>query len=420
MSLLELVQATQPNKHHTSADNLFAQFQESVNQLVSVSLVLSLSKTNMQRARNEVRDACISVLARPDYSKLTELQKEDLIEQLLRSLFGFGPIEALLDDPSVTEIMINGPQEVFFEANGRISAWGEHFSSGEQLQIMIDRMLSPVGRRVDELSPMASARLDSGYRVNVVIPPIAIDGPYVTIRKFFEQTITLQDMEMSASVEAELVRYLSEAVINRQSIAISGGTGTGKTTFLNALSVCIPENERIITIEDSAELRFKEHKHVLRLEARPANSEGLGAVSIQDLVINALRMRPDRIVVGECRGAEALDMIQAMTTGHKGSLTTLHANSPADVISRLTTMVRFASEIPIEVIESNICSALDVIVQMERDVSGHRFVSQIANPVFDCTTQRATIRVLYLRECFDDQGCWLKQNTEALLPLAYE
>ena len=252
------------------------------------------------------------------------------------------------------------------------------FPDRGQLRALIDRVLGPLGRRVDESSPMVNARMPEGHRVNVVMPPLAPEGPIVTIRKFAERVMTLEDMVAGGSLDNELRQFLEWAVRARKNVVVAGGTGSGKTTLLNALSCCIPAGERIVTIEDTAELRFLEHPHVVRLEARPRNAEGVGEVTIRDLVINALRMRPDRIVVGECRGAEAVDMLTAMNTGHDGSLTTLHANSPADILPRVVTMVRYGVDLPVDVIEANAASAFDVVVQTTRSLDGSRYVTCVA------------------------------------------
>ena len=254
---------------------------------------------------------------------------------------------------------------------------------------------------------MVNARLSQGFRVNAVVEPIAVDGPLLTIRKFPEEILRLQEMVELNSVEPELVQFLTWAVVARKNIAVSGGTGSGKTTFLNALSCFIPEGERVITIEDSAELRFDPDAHVVRMEARSANAEGKGQVSIGDLVANALRMRPDRIVVGECRGAEALDMLQAMNTGHSGSLTTLHANSTKEAIGRLVTMVRYSSDVPVEVVESYIAAAMDVVVQTVRNIDGTRYVSEISGFYFDETQRRCRVRTFYERPLPANKGRWI-------------
>ncbi len=251
---------------------------------------------------------------------------------------------------------------------------------------------------------MVNARLGSGHRVHAIISPLSLDGTILTIRKFAEHVITLEEMTTMNSLDEKLLKFLTWAVLMRKNIAVSGGTGSGKTTLLNALSCKISHRERVITIEDSAELRFLEHPHVIRLEARPRNAEGTGEVTIRDLVINALRMRPDRIVVGECRGAEALDMLQAMNTGHDGSLTTLHANSPKETISRLTTMVRYAAELPVDVIENYIASAIDLVVQTSRGVDGSRYISDVVAFNFNEDNKKCEVQQLFYRGPFDRSG----------------
>ena len=312
----------------------------------------------------------------------------------------------MLADPTITEIMVNGPGDVFFERQGRLVRSDRAFSSQAQLRALIDRVLGPLGRRVDESSPMVNARMPEGHRVHVVIPPLAPDGPIVTIRKFTQRVITLQEMERFGSIDGHLRRFLEWAVLARKNVVVAGGTGSGKTTLLNALSCCIPAGERIVTIEDTAELRFLEHPHVVRLEARPRNAEGAGEVTIRELVINALRMRPDRIVVGECRGAEAVDMLTAMNTGHDGSLTTLHANSPRDVLSRVVTMVRYGVDLPVDVIEANAASAFDVVVQTSRALSGRRCVTHVSELVYDQRARACSVKTLFERRSPEEAGSW--------------
>jgi pilus assembly protein CpaF len=293
-------------------------------------------------------------------------------------LVGFGPISPLLRDEEISEIMVNGPTRVFIERKGKLAESGVRFYDGRHLMNIIQRIVEPLGRHIDEASPMVDARLPDGSRVNAIIPPLALDGASVTIRKFAKNKLTSEGLIRFGSMTPEMDLFLQEAVRARQNIVVSGGTGSGKTTLLNMLSLYIPQDERVVTIEDSAELKLS-HSNLVRLESRPPNIEGKGRIAIRDLVINALRMRPDRIVVGECRGAEALDMLQAMNTGHDGSLTTLHANSPRDAIMRLENMVLMTGfELPTTAIREQISSAVDLIIQQTRMLDGSRKIVQIS------------------------------------------
>ena len=309
---------------------------------------------------------------------LTRQDKPRLLETLVNDVLGLGPLEQLLADPDVTEVMINGPKQIYVEQKGRITRSPVTFESNDQLMQVIDRIVSTIGRRVDESSPMVDARLKDGSRVNVIIPPLALRGPTVTIRKFSKDPLTIENLMEFGSVTQAMIDFMRACVRSRLNVVVSGGTGSGKTTTLNILSGMIQEDERIVTIEDAAELQLRQD-HVVTLETRPANVEGRGRISIRDLVINSLRMRPDRIVVGECRGGEALDMLQAMNTGHDGSLTTVHANSPSDALSRLETMVLMAgAELPSRAIREQIGSAINVIVQQSRLRDGTRKIVSIA------------------------------------------
>ena len=378
-----------------------------VQALISVDELAVLAAENPERARNELRSACHRAFESSAWAAVEQRERNRLVGQLVDAVFGFGVLEDLIADESVTEVIVNGPYKVFVERAGKLSPTNRRFADNAELRALIDRILGPLGRRIDEASPMVNARLPQGHRVNVVVAPIALEGPYVTIRKFTRHVITLEEMEESGSVEPEVRRFLVWAVRARKSIAVVGGTGSGKTTLLNALSCVIPHDERIITIEDSAELRFLEHPHVVRMEARPENAEGVGEVTIRDLVINSLRMRPDRTIVGEGRGAEALDMLQAMNTGHDGSLTTLHANSPAESISRLATMVRYEADLPIDVIEANIASAIDLVVQMRRDADGVRRVSDLVSLSYDRDAGRCSTEEIYSRPLArGEEGRW--------------
>jgi len=305
--------------------------------------------------------------------------REALIARVLRDTIGLGPLEELLADPTVEEVMVNGPERVYVERGGRIEEVGARFADEEELRNAIERILAPLGRRIDELSPMVDARLADGSRVNAVIPPLAVDGPALSIRRFgVERPGARELLALGTLSESQLAR-LEAAVGARNSILISGGTGSGKTTLLNALSGFVGPGERLVTIEDAAELRLQ-RRHVVRLESRPAGVEGRGEVSIRDLLRNALRMRPDRIVIGEVRGAEALDLLTALNTGHSGALSTVHANSPADALARLETLASMAGlGLPYETIAAQVRRGIDLVVQLERREDGTRRVTEIAD-----------------------------------------
>ncbi len=305
------------------------------------------------------------------------LSRDDLAGAVLDEAIGLGPLEALLRDDGVTEIMVNAYDEIFIERSGRLERHPLAFTSDRAVSGVIERVVAPLGRRIDESSPMVDARLKDGSRVNAIIPPLALKGPTLTIRKFARKRLLMDDLAKLGTLSLPMAQFLELCVQLRQSVIVSGGTGSGKTTLLNVLSSFIPSAERVITIEDAAELQLH-HPNLVALEARPANAEGRGLVGIRDLVRNSLRMRPDRIVVGECRGGEALDMLQAMNTGHEGSLTTLHANSPRDALMRLETMVLMAGEaLPLAAIREQIASAVDIIVQQTRFSCGSRKLTSI-------------------------------------------
>lgn len=332
------------------------------------------SYANVAEARRELRPALEAVLNVSEREEVRSADRDQVMAEVLDDVLGLGPLQPLLEDDTVSEVMVNGPGSLFFERAGKLVPLGRVFESEEQIRIAIDRIISPLGRRIDERSPIVNARLKNGYRVNAVIPPIALDGPVLTIRKFSDRISSLSELVELGSVPAWYAELLSWAVRLRQDLAVAGGTGSGKTTLLNALSCEIDPGERIVTIEDSAELKFARHPHVVRLEAREASIEGEGAVTIRALVANALRMRPDRIVVGEVRGAECIDMLQAMNTGHDGSLTTLHAGSAEETVARLVLLARYGIDLPSELIEEQVASALDGIVMSERQADGRRFV----------------------------------------------
>jgi len=346
--------------------------------VLSPECIADMLRDDTDMARKEVEEILRRLATSGPSRVASRTQRDRLIALAASEVLGLGVIDHLLADPSVTEVMVNGPDQIYFEREGKTLLCPDSYASEEQLRTTIDRIISPLGRRIDEQNPMVNGRLVAGHRVNAVIPPISLSGSVLTIRKFSENTLSLEDMVQAECVHGPVATLLSWAVAAKQNIAVSGGTGSGKTTLLNALSLEIPSGERIITIEDSAELKFSRHPHVVRLEARPANLEGKGEISLRDLVINSLRMRPDRIVVGEVRGAEALEMLQAMNTGHDGSLTTLHANTPSEVVTRLITMVGYGVEQSQSQVESQIAAALDLIVHVQRCSDGLRRIVEVA------------------------------------------
>ncbi|GIK62924.1 MAG: type II secretion system protein E [Chloroflexota bacterium] len=308
---------------------------------------------------------------------LSRADKQKLFDAILAEILGYGPIEPLLADESITEIMVNGPKNIYIERKGMVARVNVTFESDEHVKRVIDRIVSPLGRRVDESHPYEDARLKDGSRVNVIIPPLALNGPTITIRKFSKSPLQVEDLVRFGSMTPEIAEFLRACVIAALNIVVSGGTGSGKTTLLNVLSGFIPNDERIITVENAAELQLRQ-EHVVTLESRPANIEGKGAVTIQDLVVNTLRMRPDRIIVGECRSGEALDMLQAMNTGHEGSMTTAHANSPRDCLSRLEVMCLMSGmDLPVRAIREQVSSAIDLIIQQSRMRDGTRKITNI-------------------------------------------
>ncbi|WP_417522330.1 ATPase, T2SS/T4P/T4SS family [Marinobacter sp.] len=332
---------------------------------------------NDEDLRAEATDTAQSILASQHIEVPAHLNKRLLIQETVAESIGLGPLEPLLADNTVSEVMINGPDQIYLERNGKIERSSTRFTGNSSLLSVIERIVSPLGRRIDEGSPMVDARLKDGSRVNAIIPPLSLIGPVVTIRKFSAEKYNLDKLVGFGSLSPEMARFLEICVRHRKNIVVCGGTGSGKTTFLNALSDCIPHFERIITIEDAAELQLAQ-EHVISLESRPANVEKTGEVTIRDLVKNSLRMRPDRIIVGECRGAEALDMLQAMNTGPEGSMTTAHSNSPRDLLSRLEVMVLMSGmDLPVRVIREQIASAVDIIVHQSRFSDGRRRVTSI-------------------------------------------
>ena len=385
MTLSERVQRAGNSIEERPADEglLLQTLRSQVQSLVSVDELAQLAVDNPKRARSELRSACRRAFEGLAWAYADQEMRIRLTDQLVDAVFGFGVLEDLISDETITEIMVNGPDIVYIERDGVLERTDKRFADAAELRALIDRILGPLGRRVDEASPLVNARLPQGHRVNVVVSPVGLGGPYVTIRKFASHVITLEEMELMGSVEPEVRMLLEWAVCMRKSIAVVGGTGSGKTTLLNSLSL-------------------------VRMEARPVNAEGLGEITIRGLVINALRMRPDRIIVGECRGSEALDMLQALNTGHDGSLTTLHANSPEDSIARLTTMVRYEADLPVDVIEANIASAIDLVVQMRRSPDGSRCVSDVVGLTFDSDVRRCITVPYYRRAVGKERGVWEK------------
>jgi pilus assembly protein CpaF len=346
-------------------------------------LAVALRERLIERARagesgGAGLDAEVRLLVEREAGSLPGDERDALCRRVLLLATGLGPLEPLLSDPSVDEVMVNGPGEVYVERRGQIEPTGVSFGGEAELMHAIERILAPLGRRVDEASPLCDARLPDGSRVNVVIPPLALDGPCLTVRRFRHEGYSLRELVELGTLPAEVSELLALCVAARAAVLVSGGTGSGKTTTLGALSGAIPREERIVTIEDAAELRLRQ-RHVVRLESRPANVEGRGEVTIRQLVVNALRMRPDRIVVGEVRGPEALDMLQALNTGHDGSLTTVHANSPGDALRRIETLALMAGVgLPHAAIRDQVASALDVVVHQTRLPDGSRVVESVS------------------------------------------
>jgi pilus assembly protein CpaF len=329
-----------------------------------------------EELREHVQKAVDVALAEAG-TPLSTADRTRLVREITSNILGYGPIEPFLADESITEVMVNSHHTIYVERKGQIEETDVQFASERHLLQVIDRIVAQTGRRIDEASPMVDARLPDGSRVNAIIPPLAITGPSLTIRKFSKDPLTIDDLVSYGTLSHQAAAFLEACVSGKLNILVSGGTGTGKTTMLNVLSSFIPEKERIVTIEDAAELRLSQ-KHVISLEARPANIEGKGQITIRDLVRNALRMRPDRIIVGECRGSEAVDMLQAMNTGHDGSLTTIHANSPRDALARTETLVLTAGfDLPLKAIRDQIASAFDLIIHTQRLVDGRRRITHI-------------------------------------------
>jgi len=331
---------------------------------------------------------------------LPEPQHKQLYERVLDELVGFGPIEPLLQDDSVTEVMVNGPHQIYVERQGKVTLAEARFLNDDHVMQIVNKIIEPLGRQVNRTNPKVDARLPDGSRVNAIIPPCAIDGPTITIRKFSKDRLIVEDLINFGTLTEDMAQFLEACVASRLNIIVSGGTGSGKTTLLNVLSSFIPDDERIVTIEDAAELQLAQ-EHVVRLETAPAEPDGTGKVTIRDLVINSLRMRPERIIIGECRGGEALDMLQAMNTGHDGSLTTIHANTPRDTLSRLETLVLMAGmDLPLSVVRRQVVSAIDLIVQQARLRDGSRKITHVTE-VQGLEGDTVVLQNIFI---FDDQG----------------
>ncbi len=407
--------APAPERHrHAAADPVAAvrrRLQQALVETLGPQLYEDIGGDDDLAAR--VQDTIATLLAREE-TPLAGGDRVRITQEVTDEILGHGPIEPLLRDPSVSEIMVNGPHRIFVERSGRIVQVPTGFADESHLRRVIDRIVSRVGRRVDEASPMVDARLPDGSRVNAVVPPIALDGSTLTIRKFATEPLTVADLISFGTFTPPVAQLLAACVQGRLDIVVSGGTGSGKTTTLNVLSGFIPTDERVVTVEDAAELQLHQ-EHVVRLESRPANVEGRGAISIRDLVRNALRMRPDRIVVGEVRDGAALDMLQAMNTGHDGSLTTVHANTPRDTVARLETMVLMAGmDLPVRAIREQIASAVDLIVQVSRLKDGTRRVTHVTE-VLGMEGDVVTLQDLFVydhRAARDEQG----RACGALLP----
>jgi pilus assembly protein CpaF len=355
----------------------YADLKKRVQNKLLAEISVDADKQSREELRRHIQELFTAILAE-ESMVLSRAERSRLFEAIVADIIGFGPIEPLLADDNVSEIMVNGPKMIYVERKGTLSRTNVSFDSDAHVLRIIDRIVAPLGRRVDESSPLVDARLPDGSRVNVVIRPIALNGPTITIRKFETDPLGVEDLIRFGSMTPEIADFLRACVMGRLNSVVSGGTGSGKTTLLNVLSSFIPNDERIITVENAAELQLQQD-HVVTLESRPANIEGAGAITIQDLVVNCLRMRPERIIVGECRSGEALDMLQAMNTGHDGSLTTLHANSPRDAISRLEVMCLMAGmELPTRAIREQIAAAVDLIVQQSRLRDGSRKIMTVA------------------------------------------
>jgi pilus assembly protein CpaF len=366
-----------PNQRPGRKENSYMDLKARVqNKLITEMDSQAMDVSRKAEVRTHIEELFNAILA-DESMVLSRAERHSLFEAIVAEILGFGPLEPLLADDTITEIMVNGPKNVFIEQKGMLTRANVSFENDEHVLRIIDRIVAPLGRRIDESSPLVDARLPDGSRVNAVIRPLALCGPTITIRKFSKKPLTVEDLIRFGSMTKEISEFLRACIIARLNIVVAGGTGSGKTTLLNVLSSFIPNDERIVTVENAAELQLRQ-EHVVTLESRPANIEGKGAITIQDLVVNCLRMRPDRIVVGECRSGEALDMLQAMNTGHDGSLTTLHANTPRDALSRLEVMCLMSGmDLPVRAIREQVASAVDMICQQNRLRDGSRKIEKI-------------------------------------------
>lgn len=370
-----------------------------------VSISLDKNDASQRKMIMDLINEKLNEILNQNRKHLSQMDKQKVQKMVMDEIFGYGPITSLLEDPTVTEVMVNGPDLIYIERFGKIESTDKKFRDDRHVLHTIDKIISPLGRRVDESSPMVDARLPDGSRVNIIIPPLSIKGPAITIRKFAVDPYTLEDLITFGTLTMDMAKVLRACVRGRINIVVSGGTGSGKTTFLNVVSGFIPENERIVTVEDAAELQLQQ-RHVLPLESRPANIEGKGKVTIRDLVVNTLRMRPDRIVVGEVRSGEALDMLQAMNTGHDGSLTTIHANTPRDTLARLETMVMMSGmELPSKAIREQVASAINLIVQVARFTDGTRKVTKVTE-IVGMEGDTITLQDIFIfrQDGFDERG----------------
>ncbi|MGA2620236.1 MAG: CpaF family protein [Thermoguttaceae bacterium] len=394
-----------PNRSSDSKETNLEELKQRIHsKLVDKLDLTKVSELEGEILRREIR-MVVEHLCDSEDTLLNRAEREQLVSEVLDETFGLGPLELLLKDPTISDILINGPKNVYVERRGKLEKTSVIFRDNDHLMQIIDRIISKVGRRVDETCPMVDARMIDGSRFNAIIPPLALDGACVSIRRFGTNPLKLEDLLNYKAFTPEMVMLLEGAIKARLNIIISGGTGSGKTTLLNTLSSFIPNTDRIVTIEDAAELLLQQD-HVVRLETRPANIEGKGAITANDLVRNALRMRPERIIIGECRGSEALDMLQAMNTGHEGSLTTIHANAPRDAIARLETMILMAGfELPLKAMRTQIASAVDLVVQSSRLQGGPRkitYITEIVGMEQDTVVMQDIYR--YMQDGVDEMG----------------